>query len=1203
MCGSHGGEEPPGQDAADRTGGLDPLRLEADLYRTFFENAPVGKCMTAPDGRLLRVNKAFCEMLGFTAEEMRTLSFASITHPDDLGESKRCVQSLLAGDEKVWDFEKRYLAKDGHVVWTRVVTRLQRDTDGTPLHFVTHILGIEDRKRAEAQLRAAMTRLAHLNRVVLAIRSINQLIARERDPGRLLQRACDLLVETRGYCGVWAALGQEGHPPTTLAEAGWGDAFERLRCQLAGGVWPDCRSRAGSCDQGILLLEPTEDCRQCPITTSYPHDRAAAMPLRIQGDGVGILAVAVEGDMPLDDEEQHLLVEVAEDLSFGLESIENESKSRYNQRQFERLFETMAQGVVHQDAAGRITAANPAAQRILGLSLDEMLGRTSMDPRWRAMREDGSDFPGEDHYAMVALRTGEPSKGFMGVFDPKAGENRWLRIHAVPETSGEGGRPHGAFTTFDDVTELRAAEAKARHERDRAQQYLDIAGTMLVAIDREGIVQMINPAGCSILGYPAHEIIGKNWFRTFVPPDWRGSVEGLSRAVLAQDPEAERYENPVLTRSGEVRLIAWTNAIIRDESGSAVGHLSSGEDVTERRQAEEQIKAIEHQLAQSQRLESVGRLAGGIAHDFNNLLTVINGSAAFLAEGLPDGDPLLEDIRQIAEAGDRAAKLTHQLLAFSRKQVFKPEVLDLNATIRQMGPMLRRLIGEDIDLRTVLQDDLWLVEADAGQIEQVIMNLAVNARDAMPKGGHLTFETANVHMDETFALRHADVSPGSYVMVAVTDDGVGMPADVRERVFEPFFSTKQATQGTGLGLATVWGIVKQSHGNIWVYSEPGYGTTFKVFLPRARGEAKSERPSTPAPTRVTGTETVLVVEDDAPVRELMARILRSGGYRVLTASSGQQALALCEKEATVVDLLVTDVVMPEMSGRQVAERLAGIVPRLKVLYMSGYTDNAIVHHGVLDEGVRLIAKPFTAEVALRTVRDALDAVEAGAGPGSHPSEVEMADSRIESVYSDYFASLVSGDRVRCHGVVTRLLDAGVPLRSLYVDLFHRSLYAIGEMWEARQVSVAVEHLATAITESLMTLGYPMLFRAEHGDRRAVVACVASEFHQVGAKMVADVFELHGWHSHFYGANTPLADILFAVDQYRPDMVGLSIGLYSHVPDLQRALEALRSDFPNVGVLVGGQAFRWGGHHVVGKSNATYVSSLSDLESLLDEEGR
>jgi signal transduction histidine kinase/CheY-like chemotaxis protein len=397
-------------------------------------------------------------------------------------------------------------------------------------------------------------------------------------------------------------------------------------------------------------------------------------------------------------------------------------------------------------------------------------------------------------------------------------------------------------------------------------------------------------------------------------------------------------------------------------------------EVASKKKAEEQLKAIEHQLAQSQRLESVGRLAGGVAHDFNNLLTVINGSAAFVAEGLPSDDPLQDDVRQIAEAGNRAAKLTHQLLAFSRKQVCKPEVLDLNATIRQMDQMLRRLIGEDIDLRAVLQGDLWSVEADAGQIEQVIMNLAVNARDAMPNGGHLTFETANVEIDETFALRHADAVPGPHVMVAVTDDGTGMSAEVRERVFEPFFSTKRATQGTGLGLATVWGIVKQSRGNIWVYSEPGHGTTFKLYLPRARGEARNESRRAPAPMRASGAETVLVVEDDAPVRALMSRILRSGGYRVLTAASGQQALDLCEQGATPVDLLVTDVVMPEMSGRQVAERLARIVPRLKVVYMSGYTDNAIVHHGVLDEGVRLIAKPFTAETALRTVREALDDV-------------------------------------------------------------------------------------------------------------------------------------------------------------------------------------------------------------------------------------
>lgn len=458
---------PPG--APDSSQGIaDRHGSEAGLFLAFFDDAPIGKCMTAPDGRLLRVNRAFCEMLGYTSEEMQGLAFPTITHPDDLEVSRHCVTSLLAGEKEVWDFEKRYLGKDGRVVWTRVVTRLQRDADATPLLFMTHITDIGDRKRAEEQLRDAVRKLEHVNRVVRSIRSINQLIVRERHPGRLLQRTCDLLVQTRGYHGAWAALGREGQPPTEIAEAGWGVAFDVLRSELANGRWPGCRSLAGSSAKTAVVLEPSSACRECPLWASYRHDRAAAIPLRVRGEIVGLLAVAVEGDLEIDAEEQDLLVEVAEDVSFALESIENEARSQETQRQLSRLFETMAQGVVRQDGAGRITAANPAAQRILGLSLDEMTGRTSMDPRWKAVREDGSDFPGDQHYATVTLRTGEPSQGLMGVFNPRVGEYRWIHVHAVPEAGGDGG-PHGVFSTFDDVTALRAAEAKARHERDRAQ--------------------------------------------------------------------------------------------------------------------------------------------------------------------------------------------------------------------------------------------------------------------------------------------------------------------------------------------------------------------------------------------------------------------------------------------------------------------------------------------------------------------------------------------------------------------------------------------------------------------------------------------------------------------------------------------------------------------------------------------------------------
>ena len=389
------------------------------------------------------------------------------------------------------------------------------------------------------------------------------------------------------------------------------------------------------------------------------------------------------------------------------------------------------------------------------------------------------------------------------------------------------------------------------------------------------------------------------------------------------------------------------------------------EDVTEQHQVEEQLKL-------SQRLEAVGRLAGGVAHDFNNLLSVIVSYTCFAIEKLRETDPIRADLEEVQKAGQRAATLTRQLLAFSRKQVMQPEILNLNKVVTGIEGMLRRLLGEDIDILVRLAGDLGSVEADPGQIEQVIMNLAVNARDAMPQGGKLIIETANAELDKGYVEQHVTVKPGRFVRLSVTDTGCGMDAETQEHIFEPFFTTKEKGKGTGLGLATVYGIVRQSGGYLWVYSEPGRGSTFKIYLPRLDIQAPdSRRRATYSPA--TGNEVVLVVEDEDAVRKLAERILQSAGYRVLTAAGGRDALLLCERYEGRIDLLLTDVVMPKMSGRELWEHLVKLRPTLKVLYMSGYTDNAIVHHGVLDPGTHFVSKPFTVVDLTTKIRKVLDA--------------------------------------------------------------------------------------------------------------------------------------------------------------------------------------------------------------------------------------
>jgi PAS domain S-box-containing protein len=499
----------------------------------------------------------------------------------------------------------------------------------------------------------------------------------------------------------------------------------------------------------------------------------------------------------------------------------------------------------------------------------------------------------------------------------------------------------------------RRAERENNSQRLRMEGIIDSSIDGIITIDDQSRIVVFNPAAEKLFRYSKRQILGVSIERLIL-----AHLGGITENWVTSGLRSDGEEFPMEVTVSEVSLSERKLLTV------------TCRDISEKRRAEAESQRLQAQLHQAQKMESVGRLAGGVAHDFNNLLTVINGYSDLGIAKLSTGDPLRVTIGEIRKAGERAAALTRQLLAFSRKQVLQPRALDLNRLVEEMRPMLERLVGEDIEVRVALHAERGTIHADAHQLEQVVMNLVVNARDAMPSGGKLLVETANVARDESYVRSHPEARVGQYVMLAVSDTGIGIDEELKNRIFEPFFTTKGVGKGTGLGLAMVQGIVAQSGGYVEVYSEKGRGTTFKIYLP----ELAEVVPETARPAELTvigGTETVLVVEDQEEVREYVAKVLRGYGYRVIDADTANDALRYCEWEHDPIHLVLTDVVMPNIGGRELANRLRKMRPDIKVLFMSGYTDHVIEHHGVLENGAEFIQKPFSPEELAGKVRSAL----------------------------------------------------------------------------------------------------------------------------------------------------------------------------------------------------------------------------------------
>jgi PAS domain S-box-containing protein len=826
----------------------------------------------------------------------------------------------------------------------------------------------------------------------------------------ILDRVCTLLGAQRSSVAL-VHPEQSGAPWIYQASRGMSPAFQHFKPQHPrDGVSPTAITERRPVWSADLLNDPAFDLAPGTRATieSEGFRAVLAVPLRVGDRVLGAVAACRDEVGPFSDRQVAFLQALADQAVLAVENSRLYEESERRRRESE-VFAEVAQAITASlDLTTVLRRIADGAKDLVGSDIAAIGFREGDAPNVTVRYRVGSRFadrvltiePGKG-LGGRALATGRPQRTDDYPNDPTFdaestaiavadGVVAGMVVPIKTEERVEGTlyvarRSHRSFTERDEAIIVRLAGeaaiairnaqlfARERASEARKGAILTAALDCIITIDHAGRIVEFNPAAERTFGYTSAQALGRELAELIVPPSLReqhrrglahylatgqGSVIGRRLELTAM--RADRSEFPV-----EIAIIA----IPTDGPPMFTGFLR---DISERRRAEEALHQSEAQLRQSQKMEAVGRLAGGVAHDFNNLLTVITGRTELLLLRLPPDDPRRRDIELVRKTADRAASLTHQLLAFSRKQMLQPRVLDLNGVAATMAQMLKPLIGETIELVTLLDPSLGRVKADPAQIEQILMNLAVNARDAMPQGGRLTIQTANVELDDAFVEAHPGSSIGPHAMMCVRDTGTGMSAEVQAHVFEPFFTTKGVGKGTGLGLATVYGIVKQHGGYVGIESAPGQGTAVSVYLTRvaATGEGSTEAP--PDAPRATASGTVLVVEDEDELRELTAEVLGLAGYVVLSAAGPSEALEISRAYAGPIRLLLTDVVMPEMSGRDLAELLLPAHPGMRVLYMSGYTDDAIVHHGVLDPGTTLLPKPFTPDGLTRMVGDVLD---------------------------------------------------------------------------------------------------------------------------------------------------------------------------------------------------------------------------------------
>ncbi|MFO7760637.1 MAG: response regulator [Thermodesulfobacteriota bacterium] len=853
----------------------------------------------------------------------------------------------------------------------------------------------------------ALGREKHLNAVLRGIRNVNQLIVREPSRERLVQVACSGLVRDRAFNGVWIVLTDRLPERVDASHYGFTDKkFSKLVTLFKKGKMPQCCSRSQAEGSIIATINPTLECEECPLANDYEEEGAGlSVKLEYQGTHFGCMGISLHQRSAADQEEQLFLEEVSSDIAFALHNMDIEKKRKKHEQELtlrNRIMEimlTISDEKMYEKVLTEVQEAMASPFGVFGYIDDKQnfICPTLTQEVWEDCNVTDKDivFPLEQWggiwgRAMVEKKTLYSNRPFK-VPEGHIPINSALTVPVIYREKLIGNLMvanketdynekdsqlletiiAGYIAPILNARLQRDREEKARIEFQAALQKSEQTLKTIFENARDGILladaqtrQLVqaNTAMSQMLGYGQEEL-------TELYVDDIHPSEELHR-VLAEFERQLRGEIalapniPVRHKDGSI-FPADVNASPFELDGRRL-ILGLFRDITKQ-------KSLEQQLQESQKLEAIGTLTGGIAHDFNNLLSIIIGYIDFLDEETGIDDPKSKYVDEIKKAGHRATTLVRQLLAFSRKQIIKPIVIDLNGILLDFEKMLRRIIGEDIGLEMITPSGLWLVKIDPSQVEQVIMNLAVNAKDAMPKGGQLTIETANNDLDAEYFHEHAvEIPPGPYVVLAVSDTGFGMDEHTRSRAFEPFFTTKAKGKGTGLGLSTVYGIVKQNHGHIWIYSEPGKGTTIKVYLPRSEEDILIDEAEKAMEEKLEGTETIMVVEDDNSLRKLSRKILKKFGYTVIEAKNGEEALPLFKEQEGSIQLVLTDVVMPEMGGADLVKHLKHQKSDLAVIYMSGYTDNAIAHHGILDKGINFIEKPLSSKTLVGMIRKVLD---------------------------------------------------------------------------------------------------------------------------------------------------------------------------------------------------------------------------------------